>query len=148
LQRNAELIQSAIESSQNKTTETVSTVNSVERLSLEQFENTWKKFSEQYTDKVTENAALQSDKLWDEFGSKAIVTLKSKTLYDAFVKLVPQFKEFVHQNTGMNKIEFIPELQEEVSQKTLYTSKEKFEHLLKQVPALKEFVQRLGLDLE
>ncbi|MFN8437093.1 MAG: hypothetical protein U0V72_05575 [Cytophagales bacterium] len=148
MQRNAELIQSAIESSQNKTTETVSTVNSVERLSLEQFENTWKKFSEQYTDKVTEYAALQSDKLWDEFGSKAIVTLKSKTLYDAFVKLVPQFKEFVHQNTGMNKIEFIPELQEEVSQKTLYTSKEKFEHLLKQVPALKEFVQRLGLDLE
>lgn len=117
---------------------------------MDEISKLWNDFAETQKDNITDYTALKSHFIWDELQSKAIVQLSSSTLQDAFKKLVPSFKNYAEKQLNFKNLEFELELVEDpdAKKKTLYTNKDKFDHLAQNNKLLMELVKRLGLELE
>ena len=78
--------------------------------------------------------------------TKIIVKLSNEVLKYTFNNIKVELQGFLRSNLKNNKIVLDSIVEEIENEEMMYTNKEKFEHLAKKYPALKELQQKLGLD--
>lgn len=78
--------------------------------------------------------------------TKVIVKLSNEVLKYTFNNIKVELQGFLRSNLKNNKIVLDSIVEEIENEDMMYTNKEKFEHLAKKHPALKELQQKLGLD--
>ena len=78
--------------------------------------------------------------------TKIIVKLSNEVLKYTFNNIKVELQAFLRTNLRNNKIVLDSIVEEIDNEEMMYTNKEKFEHLAKKYPAIKELQQKLGLD--
>ena len=78
--------------------------------------------------------------------NKVIVTLSNEVLNITFNYLKSDLQGFLRKSLKNNKIILEAIVQETAREDMIYTNKEKFAHLAKKHPALKDLQEKLGLD--
>jgi hypothetical protein len=78
--------------------------------------------------------------------TKVILKLSNEVLKYTFNNIKVELQGFLRANLHNNKIVVDSIIEEIENEDMMYTNKEKFEHLAKKYPALKELQQKLGLD--
>ena len=74
--------------------------------------------------------------------------LSSQLERGIFEKIQKEYTEFLRQELKNTSIVIEVSYQEETKKKRPFTSKEKYEYMVKENPAIKELKTRLGLDFE
>jgi hypothetical protein len=110
----------------------------------------WENFTKSKKDAPADFMVLDRVPLWDQHKNTAILQFESEIMVTNFNKLKPQLLDYLFEQLGLAEVEFEIELivDPNAEKKMLYTSKDKFDHLVKAHPALMEFVKRLYLELE
>jgi hypothetical protein len=79
-------------------------------------------------------------------GNKVIIKLSNEVLKITFDHLKSDLQGFLRQKLKNKKIVLEALVEETAREDMIYTNKEKFEHLAKKHPLLKDLQQKLGLD--
>ena len=117
--------------------------------SLEDLREKWNEFLE-YKQK---NGGMETELMvlrqpWNLEGNTIRLHLSNALQQDLFVKFHPDLLGFLRKGLDNKKIEIKEEIKEDAREDVLYTNTEKFEHLKKMNPSLKNLSDRLGLDPE
>ena len=78
--------------------------------------------------------------------NKVILKLSNEVLKYTFNNMKVELQGYLRANLKNNKIVLEAIVEEIENEAMMYTNKEKFDHLAKKFPALKELQQKLGLD--
>ena len=113
-----------------------------------ELQEAWKKFAAGKsgagdTDKLILNRALSKGE-----GNKVIIHLASQLEVSFLEKLEVELIQFLRANLENDHITIERSIVQEEETKKLYTSKDIFEHMVKENPALKDLKDRLGLDFD
>ena len=117
--------------------------------SIEDLQKKWNEFLE-YKQK---NGGMETELMvlrqpWKLEGNTIRLHLSNALQQDLFVKFHPDLLGFLRKGLDNKKIEIKEEIKEDAREEVLYTNTEKFEHLKKMNPNLKNLSDRLGLDPE
>tara|TARA_Y100000588_G_C14022438_1_gene824886 strand:+ start:371 stop:817 length:447 start_codon:yes stop_codon:yes gene_type:complete len=112
------------------------------------FAAAWKKFIE-----ISESQGKHQEALIlkDEYAKEEhtiTVFIANEALEPSFEKLRTDLLEYLRNELKNDHIQLRSVIKEIEKQKMLYTDKEKFEHLKRKYPALKDLQEKLGLDPE
>ena len=78
--------------------------------------------------------------------NKVIITLSNEVLKITFDRLKADLQGYLRRNLNNSKLVLEANIEIKAREDMIYTNKEKFAHLAKKHPALKELQQKLGLD--
>ena len=111
-------------------------------------QETWKKFGSEKpnagdTDKLILNREVSKGE-----GHKVIIHLASQLEVSFLEKLEVELIQFLRSTLENDHITLERSIVQEEETKKLYTSKDIFEHMVKENPALKDLKDRLGLDFD
>lgn len=112
----------------------------------EEFDVVWKKFTakKEAEDRVSEVMILKGKYELDGFS--AAIQIPNEALEQTFEKFRFDLLEVLRNELENDKIVLTTKVVEISEDRMLYTDQEKFEHLKKKYPALKELQDKLGLD--
>ncbi len=116
---------------------------------LEQVREKWNEFLEY----KKENGGMETEIMvlrqpWELNNHVITLHLTNAIQQDLFIKFQSDLVGFLRRQLDNRNIEVRNEIKEELRQEMLYTNSEKFEHLKKVNPTLKDLSERLGLDPE
>lgn len=79
-------------------------------------------------------------------GHEIVLTLSNEVLKITFDNLKADLQGYLRSNIKNNKLILKATVKETAREDMIYTNREKFEHLAKKHPALRELGDKLGLD--
>ncbi|MEN8251432.1 MAG: hypothetical protein ABFS32_21080 [Bacteroidota bacterium] len=117
-----------------------------ENFSLEELNQHWQSYSaiKKETGKNQEIMLLKEPYALN--GYEIELTLSNEVLKITFDNLKADLQGYLRKNLKNNKLILKAVIKETAKEDMIYTNREKFEHLAKKHPALKELEDRLGLD--
>lgn len=79
-------------------------------------------------------------------GNEIVLTLSNEVLKITFDNIKSELQGYLRKNLKNNKIILKSVIKETAQEDMIYTNREKYDHLVKKHPSLKDLGDRLGLD--
>ena len=119
-----------------------------ETYSTEQFEEKWKLIADSYESKGQHHEALLLREKYNIADHIITVNISNEALESTFERIRTGVLEKLRNALKNDHIQLRSKIVELEKKNMLYTDKEKFEHLKKKYPALKDLQEKFGLDPE
>jgi hypothetical protein len=117
-----------------------------EDFSKEDLDKVWQGFIDVRKENGKDQEVMLLKEAYTLEDTKVILKLSNEVLKYTFNNIKVELQGFLRANLHNNKIVVDSIIEEIENEDMMYTNKEKFEHLAKKYPALKELQQKLGLD--
>ncbi len=119
-----------------------------ETFSSNQFEEKWKSIADAYESNGQHHEALLLREKYDITENIITVNISNEALESTFERIRTGVLEQLRNALKNDHIQLRSKIVELEKKNMLYTDKEKFEHLKKKYPALKDLQEKFGLDPE
>jgi hypothetical protein len=117
-----------------------------EDFSKEDLDKVWQEFVDIRKENGKDQEVMLLKEAYTLEDTKVILKLSNEVLKYTFNNIKVELQGFLRANLHNNKIVVDSIIEEIENEDMMYTNKEKFEHLAKKYPSLKELQQKLGLD--
>ena len=114
--------------------------------SKEDLDKVWQEFVNIKKEKGKDKEVMLLKDAYTLENNKVILKLSNEVLKYTFNNIKVELQGYLRANLKNNKVVLDSIVEEIENEDMMYTNKEKFEHLAKKHPALKELQQKLGLD--